>query len=150
MKAFLIDPKEQTVTEVETEGTNRDIYRLIDAELFDVVRLNDEGDCIYVDDGGLSRSNQSFFQMDSYSAPLAGKGLVLGCDCKGETRSVYVDSLQTFTPKVRFISRETAIELGQVLDNINAEFAKDHDNYIAFPVADIIRSAAYSDESDKG
>ena len=60
----------------------------VDAHTFDVARLNAKGDGIYVDDEGLYAEDQRFFQHKFYPSPLAGKGLVLGCDMDtGESAS---------------------------------------------------------------
>jgi len=88
MRAFLIDPFRQEVTEVNYSGDYKQICKLIDADLFDVARLNAKGDGIFVDDEGLYAEDQRFFQHKFYPNPLAGKGLVLGCDMDtGESAS---------------------------------------------------------------
>jgi len=88
MRAFLIDPFRQEVTEINYSGDFKQIYDLIDAEIFDVARLNAKGDGIFVDDEGLYAEDQRFFLHKSYPQPLAGKGLVLGCDVEtGDTAS---------------------------------------------------------------
>ena len=80
MKAILIDPFEKTITEVDYNGDFRQIYKLIDCGTFDVVRVNDIGDGIFVDDEGLiNGKQQEFFGWRGYEQPLAGKGLLLGC-----------------------------------------------------------------------
>ena len=53
MKAYLIDPEKEEVTEVEYSGDYKDIYKLIDCSTFDIVGITPEGDCIYIDDDGL-------------------------------------------------------------------------------------------------
>lgn len=85
MNAYLIDPFEKTLTEVEYNGDFREICRLIDAQVFDLARLPN-GDAIYVDDEGLFKRNE-FFKHKGYGNPLAGKGLVLGCDEQGDSTS---------------------------------------------------------------
>lgn len=84
MKAILINPFDQTVTEVEYSGDYRDIYKLIDAQCFDVARLPHR-DGIFVDDEGLLNGTTHFFQHEDYPNPLAGKGLIIGCDEEGES-----------------------------------------------------------------
>lgn len=84
MKAILIDPFEQSVKEVEYSGDFRDIYKLIDAECFDCARIR-RGDGIFVDDEGLLKSPTHFFEHSDYPSPLAGKGLIVGCDEQGES-----------------------------------------------------------------
>jgi hypothetical protein len=105
MRAFLIDPFRQEVTEVNYSGDYKQICEFIDAELFDVARLNANGDGIYVDDEGLYAEDQRFFQHKFYPNPLAGKGLVLGCDMDtGESASAsmtleqLVDDIEWVTP----------------------------------------------------
>lgn len=86
MKAFLIDPFAREITEVEHDASGIDgIYELIDAPIFATATFNEFGDTIFVDDEGLFREDQAFFRHDGYPQPLAGKGLVLGCDDEGET-----------------------------------------------------------------
>ena len=84
MKAYLIDPYEQSVSEVEYNGDYNQIYKLIDATTFDVARIAN-GDSIYIDDEGLSKDWQEFFMHKDYGNPLAGKGLVLGCNDEGDS-----------------------------------------------------------------
>lgn len=85
MKAYLINPFKREVTEVEYEGDYRAIYPLIQADCFDIARL-DKGDGIYVDDNGLiSGKHQEFFLFKDYPTPLAGYGLLLGSNDDGES-----------------------------------------------------------------
>ena len=100
-KAILIDPTEKTITEVDYDelGSYRQIYELIDADLFDVLRL-DDGDAIYVDDEGLY-NKQDYFLYGEYPQPLAGRGLVLGTDEEGETIAPKI-SIDTVRQQVRW------------------------------------------------
>jgi hypothetical protein len=83
MRAYLIDPIERRITEVDYDGNYKSIYKLIDCERFDCVRFSDNGDCAYVDDEGLFVENQGFFKIEGYPQPVAGKALVLGTDEEG-------------------------------------------------------------------
>ena len=85
MKAFLIDPAKQTVSEIEFYGDWREINRLIGSETFDCVTINGKGDVVFVDDEGLLKGLDRFFSVQGYPEPLVGRGLVLGCDAEGET-----------------------------------------------------------------
>jgi hypothetical protein len=103
MKAYLIDPFAKTVTEYEYNGDYKSIYVFIDASTFDVARL-DKGDGIYIDDNGLiSGKHQEFFLVQGYPTPLAGKGLLLGCDNEGNSTSPHL-TFDEFTSMVTFIS----------------------------------------------
>jgi hypothetical protein len=101
MKAFLINPFDKTVSEVDYSGDYQDIYKLIDAELFEVVYI-DGNNAIYVDEEGLFKNEQAFFQVGY--AMLAGRGLVLGTDDEGESISPAI-SLKDLAKKVTFLSR---------------------------------------------
>ena len=86
MKAYLIDPFAQTITEVEYSGDYKQIYSLIDADLFTTATFNEHGDTVFVDDEGLINGKpQEFFLVRGYPTPLAGKGLILGTDEDGES-----------------------------------------------------------------
>lgn len=90
VRAILIDPFEKTVTEVQHDADDyRGIYKLISHETmpvdcFTVVRLDDV-DSVFIDDEGLLKDPTHFFLWRGYPQPLAGKGLILGCDEEGET-----------------------------------------------------------------
>lgn len=86
MKAYLIDPFTQTVSEVEYSGDYREIYSLIDCDTFTCADFNPFGDTVFVDDEGLINGKpQEFFLIGDYPTPLAGKGLVLGTNEDGES-----------------------------------------------------------------
>lgn len=87
MNAYLIDPVARTITAVDYTGKYTNIYDHIEADCFDLVRINCEGDAIFVDDEGLLKDDQSFFMYEGYPSPLAGRGLVLGSDEEGESVS---------------------------------------------------------------
>jgi hypothetical protein len=101
MKAYLIDPYETKVTEVEYSGNYEDIYKLIDCRTFDCVGI-DNGDTIYIDDEGLYRDNQEFFMIEGYHSPLCGKALVLGTDKKGNSQAPKI-SLTKLKKMITFI-----------------------------------------------
>ena len=83
MKAFLIDPFTETVTEVEQNGLE-DIYQLIGCELICAVPIAAR-DVIYVDDNGLYvEPPMPCFSYLGNPAPLTGKGLVVGSDDEGD------------------------------------------------------------------
>lgn len=99
--AYLIDPFAQTIEVVTWNGDYKQIATLIDAQCFDSARIR-AGDSIFVDDEGLFKDEQRFFLHDDYPHPLAGKGLVLGCDAEGEsvTPACTVEELMD---RVRFV-----------------------------------------------
>jgi hypothetical protein len=83
LKAFLIDPKERTITEVSYDGNLEHMYELLSCRSVDAVQINSDRDTIYIDDEGMFVEDQSFFYCKSFQNPLAGRGLVVGTDDEG-------------------------------------------------------------------
>ncbi len=88
MKGILINPHEETITEVEYSGNYKEIYDIIDCRTFDVATIYNTQD-IYVDDEGLLIDNQRFFSINDRT--FGGKGLLLSHDDEGETKSTNLD-----------------------------------------------------------
>lgn len=89
MRAILIDPFTETISEVDYDGDYKSIYRLLSDEkqtvdTFTVVGLSDE-ETLFVDDNGLLNEPTHFFIWKGYGQPLAGKGLILGVDEEGDS-----------------------------------------------------------------
>lgn len=85
MKGILINPHEETITEVEYSGNYKEIYSLIDCRTFDCVYL-DNREVLYIDDEGLLVDETRYFTINN--RVLAGKGLILGTDREGESADV--------------------------------------------------------------
>jgi len=100
---FLINPHDETITEVTYQGHYTDIYKHIDCDAFDVVSINKHNDGLFVDDEGLFKPSQSFFKHADYPTPLAGKALVMGCDDKGESVAPKI-TLQELIDKISFVT----------------------------------------------
>lgn len=105
MNAYLIDPFAQTVTQVEYSGDYQHIYKLIDADTFDVVYFNRKNDGVFVDDEGLFKPEQAFFKIAGIPNPLAGKALVLGCDDEGDS----------VAPSASFEDVQSLVSFGEVV-----------------------------------
>ena len=86
MKAILIDVYNKEIREVDYDGTLDFIYFNLACKTFDVVRVDDVNS-IFVDDEGLLRQNQLYFEYsgNNGSFQLAGNGLVLGVDDEGNS-----------------------------------------------------------------
>lgn len=92
MKAYLIDPFMETVQEIDYSGDWKDIRTLLKCDIFTTVYFDDMStDSVFVDDEGLYVDNQRFFKLGGYTQPLAGYGLVLGCNEEGDS----VDCMST-------------------------------------------------------
>lgn len=105
MKAILIDPHSETISEVVYDGDWKSIGPWIDADLFDVVQVGND-DVVYIDDEGLFRDGQKFFWMQGWAHPLCGKALVLGETQDGGTEDVHTD-IELFRNSVKFMDRGT-------------------------------------------
>jgi len=103
MKAIVIDPFNQTITEHETPGQLHDIYELGDYDCLCTVRLNQEDDIVYLDDNGLFQNNQAFWKFKDYPQPLAGKGVVLGTDYAGYSVSPAVATVAWMQERVEWL-----------------------------------------------
>ena len=101
MRAILIDPVERTITEVEHDGNYKSIYPQLGCDLFTCVYLEND-DAMFVDDEGLLKGGQHFFKLNTYPQPLAGRGLILGCDADGETAGATI-SLEEITGRITFL-----------------------------------------------
>lgn len=88
---FLIKAKEREILPAIHDASDyKEISRMIGADLFTVVHLNDKGDMVFVDDEGLLNGQRYFFNIRGYPQPLAGNGLVLGTDQEGNTASTTI------------------------------------------------------------
>ena len=139
MKAFLIDPEKRTITEVDYDGHHKSIYKLIGADLFDTVRLSGS-DVIFVDDEGLMKNPQHFFKLDGLTSPLAGKGLVLGTNNRGENISPKLVLLEDLQRWITFITRERAVTYAEQADEEARAYGKGKENFIHISAADIMKS----------
>lgn len=110
MRGILINPETQEISEIEYDGDYRSIYKLLDIRLFTLIHLSDN-ESLFLDDEGLLKDPEFFFGLVGpnfkYHQPLAGKGLILGTDEKGESIGSNL-SLETVKENVRFARLEIA------------------------------------------
>tara|TARA_A100001391_G_C4963520_1_gene250634 strand:+ start:211 stop:555 length:345 start_codon:yes stop_codon:yes gene_type:complete len=92
MKAFLINPIDETITEVDHDDSDyKNISKAIDAQYFTTVQIHEDGDTIYLDDEGLLHGNHKHtFTLDKvFNQTFVGKGLVLGTNMRnGDAKDV--------------------------------------------------------------
>ena len=101
MRGILIDPFEMTCTEVQYEGDYNEVYKLIKADLFDIIGLEFD-DSLFVDDEGLHKQNE-FFEFEGYPQQIAGRAVVLGTSLDGDTVSA-VHTLEQIKKRVKFVT----------------------------------------------
>lgn len=85
MQAILINPFDKTIEEIEYSGDWRDISSLLECDIFTTAYFADTTDSVYIDDEGLYVEDQAFFTIGDYPQPLAGRGLILGCNDEGDS-----------------------------------------------------------------
>jgi hypothetical protein len=110
-KALLINSIEKTVTLVEVGEGIQDIYKYLDCQTFDVVRLGGGVDC-YIDDEGLLKNgyvdddgvkhNMTGFIFKGMAQPIMGNGLVMGHNAEGESVDCPV-SVEMVTGVMNFV-----------------------------------------------
>ena len=70
MKAFLIDPFEKEIREIDWSGKYHDISNILDCQYFDVTYIGSEdGDVIYVDDEGLFKKGAGILRRHGTPSP---------------------------------------------------------------------------------
>jgi hypothetical protein len=89
LKALLIDPVAQSVTEVEYDGSLKAIYGLLNVSMIEAAYPFTNRDCVYVDEEGLFKltTETKFVLFEGFHAPLAGRALVVGTSSAGNTIS---------------------------------------------------------------
>jgi len=118
MNAYLIDPKSRTITAVDCDYKNKSIQAIYDLcgwNCFDCVRMDEDGNTIYVDDNGLidtPPSRHDYFMLVDYPQPLAGTALILGSDDNGDTQPCTL-TLEQVRQKIKFLDRNTTQMLAQ-------------------------------------
>ena len=80
MKAILIDPINETITEIDHKG---DIAKTIDTRMIECVAI-DKQDDIWIDEEGLLKGSNYFYKYKDIM--LCGKSLVLSVDEMGESK----------------------------------------------------------------
>lgn len=108
MKAILIDPYSETITETQINDW-REIAPALDCDLFTTVTLSFKNgfpeETLYVDDCGLITGeiqDKKFIRLEGYGAPLAGKALILSTNEEGESRGTKME-VEEVKSKVKFM-----------------------------------------------
>ncbi|CAN5355945.1 hypothetical protein BH10ACI2_BH10ACI2_00350 [soil metagenome] len=105
-----IDARNQTVTDIEFEPTRVEMYRLVDCDTVQFVRLYQTTDAVIVDDNGLQNNPKHFFSITGRcGGPLAGNGLIVGGpDGNGDETD---STLKAADLNVTFLSLDRASEV---------------------------------------
>lgn len=112
MKAILIDVYNKQVKELTLDPNKRMLdqwYEHMKCDLVTVAHYINDHDSILVDDEGLLKPCDHFFNYEGSHQPFAGNGLVVGVDEEGETVACDI-SLEEVQAKVSFYSRQEVID----------------------------------------
>ena len=120
MKAYLIDPKNNSVDEVEYNGDYKQIYTFIEASCFGIVDIPNDNS-IFVDDEGLFKDTQYCYIHKDVPTPLCGKSLVLGIDHKTGDSADVNGELKELRKRITFIGQQKIDhdEVGFTISTIN-------------------------------
>lgn len=116
-RALLVNPFEKTLTEVDHDGELHSIYAALDCAStgIDTVALSPV--CVmYVDDEGLFKPEQRFFQLVPGAPVIGGKAIIFGLDAEGGNIShdLIVDKVRdacTF-PDIVFDGTKDSVQQG--------------------------------------
>jgi hypothetical protein len=107
---ILVDVTNKTVTKVEFDGI-KDMYRLIDCEMFECVGLKKDLDAWVDEEGLLKDDGKDFVQVRGYDQPLKGNVLFTGgVDGDGATRSCEY-SILDITAMIHIMSRREVMAM---------------------------------------
>lgn len=113
MRCILIDSENHVVKEGKIEGdTLKYMQHAVGGLITIGVILNDQNDTIMVDDEGLLKSPQHFFEYEGAHQPFAGNGIIVGCDDMGDTVDCGI-TLEEAKSKIKFMSlKQIRLEYG--------------------------------------
>jgi len=153
VKAIWIVPDMKTLPMVQEidvgEGSLTEIYKVLDCNLVDVIRLDEFGNVMYVDDEGYMGKDY-FFRFGKYPAPIAGRGLIMGTNqFTGDTIETTLN-YKTIAAMCEPLTAQQAYDMARQADKKAAEHIakseKEGMHTIHIPIAEIMESAWYSDQ----
>ena len=109
LNAILIDSESQTVKEIKLDNSNYlNISTALGCQYFAVVSLPN-GDSLFVDDEGLLKNPEHFFLFPDYPYPLAGRGLILGCDYESGDSIDCKYVLEDFEHRIAYMNKDEVL-----------------------------------------
>lgn len=105
MRALLINPEDQSITEITYDGNYKSLYDIIGngCICFSAFATEFSNDTFYYDDEGLFHNNIGGIIYPGWASPIVGKIVVLGSDDEGDTIAPisYIDEIKV---GLRFLS----------------------------------------------
>lgn len=141
MQAILIDPRDKTIAMTEYDAKPGEIVEVLgdSVRYFDVVNLYKNRDAAFVDDEGLYADDQFFWMHRNYPVPLAGRGILLGCDEEGETVEVKT-AIEQVQHDVKFLGTLFEVKMMMTLASGNQknryDWQEDYRPWVFGPMGD--------------
>jgi hypothetical protein len=107
MKAFKIDVEKKLIEQIDLGEHYEEINKHIGSEIFACPYVMEYNDTLYCDDEGLLKEVKGFFLLDGYPQPLAGNGLIVGCDDEGNSVDAHID-ITELNKRVKFMDLNDA------------------------------------------
>lgn len=116
MKVLLINPVDQTIKEIEIDGSLKSIYEAMDCEMIECPIYFDNGDALYCDEEGkLNRSNLvGGFSYPQWNDIIMNKAIVIGTnENTGESKSCKStpEEVQNAWGSIRWFDKDTCENL---------------------------------------
>lgn len=103
-KAILIDAENSRVTMVTLPNGYKEWHKVMKCDIATVAFYIDDHDSVLVDDEGMLKQPERFFLYEGFHHPLAGNGLVVGCDEEGNTEDCNATE-EAVRAKVKFMNK---------------------------------------------
>jgi hypothetical protein len=102
MRAIVIDAKKQQVYEQDIRGSLKCLQQIVGGYIELATHIDDEHD-LFVDEEGLLKQPEHFFEYEGAHQPFAGNGVIVSHDDEGETKGAKL-SLEEVRARVTFMS----------------------------------------------
>jgi hypothetical protein len=101
MKALLVSPETQSISEVEVSSLD-DIKRLVGFDTIESDTVGSQGDRLYFDEACFLRGAKGRFQIDAV-IPVAGKGVIAGVASDGVTLRDVVTDIEALRRRIKYL-----------------------------------------------
>lgn len=107
MRAIIIDAKKQEVREEDIRGGLKSLQQIVGGFIERACCPDDTHD-LFVDEEGLLKHPEYFFEYEGAHQPFAGNGVIVSHDDEGETKAATL-SLDEVRSHVKFMRAEELI-----------------------------------------
>lgn len=107
MKAILINPETQTISEIQIDGGLESMYKAMDCEMIEAPVNFDNDDTLYCDEEGLFKPQKGGIIAKDWCMPILGKVLIVGSDDEGNSVDVR-GTIETYKDMFKWVSETDA------------------------------------------